>query len=67
MSSYKDLIVWHKSIELCVKIYKTTEKFPKSELYGLTSQIRRCSIAIPSNIAEGQKRGHKAEFIQFLV
>jgi four helix bundle protein len=66
MNSFKDLIVWHKAIQLCVDIYKITDRFPKHELYGLTSQIRRCAVAIPSNIAEGQKRGHKNEFIQFL-
>lgn len=66
MNSYKELTVYQKSVDLCVEIYKSTEKFPKSELYGLTSQIRRCCIAIPSNIAEGQRRGHKAEYIQFL-
>ncbi|HSW87700.1 MAG TPA: four helix bundle protein [Candidatus Saccharimonadales bacterium] len=66
MSTYKDLIVWGKSIELCEKIYRITETFPKSELYGLVSQMRRCCVSIPSNIAEGQRRGHKGEFIQFL-
>jgi four helix bundle protein len=66
MGTYKDLIVWQKSIELCVQIYKITEKYPKYELYGLTSQTRRCTISVPSNIAEGQRRGHKQEFIQFL-
>jgi four helix bundle protein len=66
MQSYKDLTVWKKSIQLCVQVYKITESFPKHELYGITSQIRRSSTAIPSNIAEGQKRGHKTEFIQFL-
>ncbi len=66
MSSYKDLIVWQKSIQLCVNVYEVTNHFPRNELYGLISQIRRCSIAIPSNIAEGQRRGHKPEFIQFL-
>ncbi len=66
MKSYKDLIVWQKSIKLCEEIYKATERFPKSEMYGLTSQIRRSSVAIPSNIAEGHHRGHRAEFTQFL-
>lgn len=66
MNSYKDLIVWQKSMELCVGVYKTTQNFSKSELYGITSQIRRCAISLPSNIAEGQRRGHKAEYIQFL-
>lgn len=66
MSSYKDLIVWQKSIQLCIDIYKETETFPKHELYGLTSQLRRSVVAISSNIAEGQRRGHKNEYIQFL-
>src|SRR3989338_4745813 len=66
MKTYKDLTVWQKSVDLSVIIYKITENFPRSELYGLTSQIRRCSVSIPSNIAEGQKRGHKSEYIQFL-
>lgn len=65
MKSYQELIVWQKSVDLCVLIYKITDTFPKSELYGLTNQIRRSSVSIPSNIAEGQMRGHK-EFIQFL-
>lgn len=66
MNSYKDLTVWQKSIDLCIIAYRITESFPKNELYGLISQIRRCTVAIPSNIAEGQRRGHKAECIQFL-
>lgn len=66
MNSYKDLTVYQKAIQLCVELYKVTENFPKTELYGLTSQIRRCVVSIPSNIAEGQKRGHKTEYIQFL-
>lgn len=66
MSSYKDLIVYQKSIDLSVQTYKVTEKFPKSEIYGLTNQIRRNVVSIPSNIAEGQKRGHKTEYVQFL-
>ena len=66
MNSYKELIVYQKAVEHSVYIYRITEKFPKSELYGLTSQIRRCAVSIPSNIAEGQRRGHKTEYIQFL-
>jgi len=66
MGSFKDLIVWKKSIDLCELIYKITENFPNSEIYGLTSQIRRCAVSIPSNIAEGQKRSSKKEFAQFL-
>lgn len=65
--SYKDLIVWQKSIELVVAVYELTEQYPKSELYGLTSQMRRASISIPSNIAEGRKRGTRKDFRQFLV
>lgn len=65
-NSYKDLIVWKKSIELVMEVYILTENFPKSEIYGLTSQIRRAAVAIPSNIAEGQKRAHQKEFLQFL-
>ena len=66
MSSYKELTVWQKAIQLCEEVYRVTESYPKSEIYGITSQIRRCVVSIPSNIAEGQRRGHKAEFIQFL-
>ena len=65
--SYKDLIVWQKSKELAVLIYRVTDKFPKSELYGLVSQMRRAAVAIPSNIAEGAGRQHTKEFIQFLA
>ncbi|MBI2074969.1 MAG: four helix bundle protein [Candidatus Levybacteria bacterium] len=66
MNSYKDLTVYQKALDLCVQTYKATDKFPKSELYGLTNQIRRNVVSIPSNIAEGQKRGYIAEYIQFL-
>lgn len=65
--SHKDLIVWQKSMDLVVAVYKLTEKFPKSELYGITSQMRRCSVSIPSNIAEGRKRGGAKEYRQFLI
>ncbi len=65
MKSYKELIVWQKAISLCVRVYQVTDSFPKSEIYGLTSQIRRSAVSIPSNIAEGHSRGKK-EFIQFL-
>jgi four helix bundle protein len=66
MKSFKEFVVWQKSVILCKKIYKETESFPKTEMYGLTSQMRRSSVSIPSNIAEGFRRGHQAEFIQFL-
>lgn len=66
ISSYKDLIVWQKSVELVVKIYQLTNKFPKSELFGLTNQMRRAAISIASNIAEGRCRGTKKDYTQFL-
>jgi len=64
--SYRDLIVWQKSIELVLEVYFLTEKFPKEEIYGLVSQMRRSAISIPSNIAEGRFRGTKKDFMQFL-
>jgi four helix bundle protein len=66
IESYRDLIVWQKSMDLCEKVYLVTQDYPKIEIYGLTSQTRRCSVSIPSNIAEGFQRGHKKEYIQFL-
>jgi len=65
--SYKDLIVWQKAMELVAEIYLLTEKFPKEELYGLVSQMRRSAISIPSNIAEGRLRGYRKEYRQFLL
>lgn len=67
VNSYKDLIVWQRSMELVVETYKITELFPKSELYGIISQMRRCAVSIPSNIAEGRKRSTRKDFRQFLV
>ena len=64
--SYKELIVWQRSIELVVAIYELTEKFPKEEIYGLISQMKRSAVSIPSNIAEGRYRGTKADYLQFL-
>ena len=66
LESYKQLTVWQRSIELVKEIYKVTDGFPKSELYGLVSQMRRASISIPSNIAEGYKRKNLGEYIYFL-
>lgn len=66
MQSYKELIVWQKSVELVTEIYRATEKFPKAECFGLTSQIRRAAASIPANIAEGYARKHRPEYIQFL-
>lgn len=67
MTTYKDLIVWQKAIKLVLEIYKITEKFPKEEIFGITSQIRRASVSIPSNIAEGKMRGGNIEFRRFLT
>jgi len=66
VNSYKDLKVWQKSMDLVTEIYNLTEKFPKSETYGLIAQMQRSAVAIPSNIAEGQKRNYSKEFLQFL-
>ena len=62
ITSYSDLFVWQKSMNLVVEIYKLTESFPKNEQYGIISQMRRAAVSIPSNIAEGRKRGSKKEF-----
>ena len=66
IKSPRDLIVWQKSMDLVVLVYKATEGFPRHELYGLTSQIRRAASSVPANIAEGQGRRSKTEFRQFL-
>lgn len=65
LSSFRNLSVWRKAGDLAVLIYSATEKFPKSELYGLTSQMRRAAVSISSNLAEGWKRIHKKEKMQF--
>ena len=66
MTSYKDLIVWQKGLKLSLLVYNATKDFPKDEIYGITSQIRRCAVSIPSNIAEGYSRRRRMEFLQFL-
>lgn len=63
---FEKLKVWQESMNLVKEVYLITEKFPIKEQYGLTMQLRRCVISIPSNIAEGQGRYHRKEFIQFL-
>src|SRR2546421_9778473 len=63
---YKDLIVWQKAMTLVTEVYKATQQFPKDERYGLTNQIRRAAVSVPSNIAEGQGRLSRGEFRQFL-
>lgn len=66
MTEHKDLIVWQKAMSLVVDVYKLTEKLPHSEKYGLVDQLRRASVSIPSNIAEGCKRSTKKDFRSFL-
>lgn len=66
MSSYKELVVWQKSIQLVTDVYKLTKFFPKEEAYGLVSQMQRAAVSIPSNIAEGHDRNSDKEFSQFL-
>ena len=66
LKNYKDLKVWKKSYELCLEIYRITAKFPKEERYGLTSQIRRSVVSIPSNIAEGYGRKTTKDYIRML-
>jgi four helix bundle protein len=64
--SYRDLLVWQKGIELTKMIYQLTTRFPAEEKFGLTSQLRRAAVSIPSNIAGGQARNTTGEFIQFI-
>ena len=66
LKNYKELKVWQKSYDLCLKIYRITAEFPKEERYGLTSQIRRSVVSIPSNIAEGYGRKTTADYIRML-
>ena len=63
---FNDLIVWQKARALATEIYRATEAFPKVEIYGLTSQLRRAAVSVPSNIAEGQGRLTRGEFCHFL-
>lgn len=64
---FKKLVVWQKSYRLALDVYKASADFPKSELYGLVSQIRRASLSVPANIAEGYERKHRKEYIQYLM
>jgi len=66
VKSFRDLTVWNRSIELCVSVYEFTRIFPGDELYGLRNQLRRASVSVSSNIAEGRGRRSTGEFIQFL-
>ena len=66
MASFRELTVWQRAMQLTVKVYRLTKDFPRDELYGLTSQIRRSAVSLPSNIAEGHGRLTRGEFRQFL-
>ena len=66
LNSYQDLLVWQKSVELCVEIYKLVKLLPKEEMYGLSDQMRRAVVSIPSNIAEGYTRKSTNEYLNFL-
>lgn len=66
MKSHKDLDVWKRSVDLVTTIYKHSKNFPKDEIYGLTNQIRRAAVSVPSNIAEGAARKSSKEFVQYL-
>ena len=67
MRPHHELRVWQDAMELVTRIYSVTNTFPADERYGLTSQIRRASVSVPSNIAEGAARGGRKEFIHFLI
>ena len=66
MKTYKELEVWKRSTQMVIDIYTITKNFPKDELYGITSQLRRAAVSIPANIAEGHGRNYSKETIQFL-
>jgi len=66
VKSFRELTFWVKSMELAKEIYRLTDNFPKQETYGLSSQMRRSAVSIPSNIAEGKQRNNLKEYIQFL-
>ncbi len=66
ISSFRDLIIWQKGLEIAKEVYKITKTFPKEEIFGLTSQMNRSAVSISSNIAEGRGRGTRKDFINFL-
>jgi four helix bundle protein len=67
VNNYRDLVVWQKAMDLVVLVSRTTAQFPKEEVYGLSCQLRRAAVAIPSNIAEGQGRQTTRDFLHFLA
>lgn len=66
MTSFKDLLVYQKSIQLVTQVYEITSNYPQKEVFGITNQIRRSAVSIPSNIAEGSARNYSKEYVQFL-
>jgi len=66
IKTYRDLVVWQKSMILVTEVYKTTRSFPRDEIYGLIGQMRRCAVSIPSNIAEGYGRNSSNDYVRFL-
>jgi four helix bundle protein len=64
--SFRELVVWQRAMQLATAIYKLTQKFPREEMYGLTSQLRRAGVSVASNIAEGYGRGTRGEYRNFL-
>lgn len=66
MAKYKNLVVWQRANELALKVYKITEEFPKNETFGITSQLRRAVLSVPTNIVEGYGRRTKAELSRFI-
>lgn len=67
MSTFRDLLAWQRGMDLAESVYRLTVSFPESERFGLTAQMRRSAISVPSNIAEGAGRAHRREFINFLA
>jgi len=66
VQSYRDLVAWQKAMDLVTEIYRATKEFPKEEIFGLASQIRRAAVSIPCNIAEGRGKSSRKEYIYFL-
>ncbi|MFZ0629772.1 MAG: four helix bundle protein [Acidobacteriaceae bacterium] len=66
MKSFRDLVVWQRSVELCLALYKLTQEFPREEIYGLSSQLRRAGVSVASNIAEGFGRRSRSDYRSFL-
>ncbi len=66
MHNFKELKIWNRAMDMVVEVYKTTEKFPSEEKYGITSQIRRSAVSVPSNVAEGAGKNSDKDFVRFL-